>query len=325
MNDEPLLLFSGPANPPLAVAVAEALGRTCARAEFRRFPDGEVSVRLDVPVRGRHVAIVQPTCPPVNDRLLELLAFADACRRESAARVTAVIPYFGYARSDRRQGLRTPVMGRLVADLLEASGVGHVITVDVHAPQVDGFFRLPVDHLSAITPLGEALRARVSEGAVVVAPDLGAAKLAAAYGRQLGLPTAVVHKVRRSATEVEHAGITGTVEGRRCIIVDDMITTGGTIVGAVRALRAAGATGEIVVAATHGVFTSSALLRLAREGVEVVYVTDTVPLPAVAEAPVQVVSVAPLLAEALGPVPVPVPVPDQGLVTGRSRHLVGSG
>lgn len=319
MSDEPLLLFAGPANPALAGAVAAALGTSCAPCEFRRFPDGEVSVRIDAPVRGRQVAIVQPTCPPVNDRLLELLAFADACRRASAALVTAVIPYFGYARSDRRQGMRTPVMARLVADLLEASGVGQVVTVDVHAPQVDGFFRLPVDHRSAVPALCDALRERAADRPVIVAPDLGAAKLAAEYGRQLGLATAAVHKVRRSATEVEHAGITGSVEGRRCIIVDDMITTGGTIVGAVAALRAAGATGGIAVAATHGVFTSGAVLRLAREGVEVVYVTDTVPLPAVTEAPVKVVSVAPLLAEALRPSSLP------ALATARSRHLVGSG
>lgn len=291
------LCFAGPANPALAHAVATGLGTSLAACEFTRFPDGEVGVRLDVSVRGRDVVLVQPTSPPVNDNLMALLAFADACRRASAASLTAVVPYFGYARGDRRQGLRVPVSASLVAELMEAAGIHHVVAVHLHAPQVEGFFRIPVDEVSAVPVLCSLLDPRPDM--VVVAPDLGAAKLASQYGRRLGLPVAVVHKLRMSATEVTSVGLTGDVRGRRCVIVDDMITTGATIEAAVTAVRTAGATGDIVVAATHGVLTGQAWDRLQCAGVGELLLTDTVALSPWERPRTRVASVAPLIAGVL--------------------------
>lgn len=296
MLDE-VLLFAGPANPLLAHRVAAELSIVAAECEFSRFPDGEVSVRLEPSVRGRHVALVQPTGPGVNDHLLELLAFADAARRAAAASITAIVPYFGYARSDRRQGEQVPVMGSLVASLIEAAGVDHVVTLDVHSPQVEGFFRIAMDNLTAVPALAAALAARVSRHAVVVAPDLGAAKLAAAYGSALALPVAIVHKQRRSPTQVSAAGITGEVAGRQCVIVDDMITTGGTIAAAAEAVRSAGAQPEILAAASHGVLTDEAWERLARSGVRDLVVTDSLPQVHRARPATRTVTVAPILAE----------------------------
>lgn len=293
------LLFAGPANPALARAIAAELSTELAPCDFARFPDGEVSVRIDTSVRGRHVLLVQPTAPPVNEHLAELLAFADACRRSAAASITTVVPYFGYARGDRRQGLRVPVMGSLVAQLMEAAGVDHVVTVDVHSPQLEGFFRIPVDNLDAAPVLAEAVRDRLGPDTVVVAPDLGAARLAAAHGRALGIPVAVVHKLRQSPTEVTSAGITGDVAGRQCLIVDDMITTGGTIESAATALFAAGADPHLSVAATHGVLTGDAWERLARAGVRELFLTDSLPIAGRPRPPTHIISIAPLIADAI--------------------------
>lgn len=296
---EDVLLFAGPANPVLARAIAGELGMDVAACDFARFPDGEISARIEPSVRGRHVVLVQPTAPPVNDHLMSLLAFTDACRRSAAASVTAVVPYFGYARSDRRQGLRVPVMGSLVAQLMESAGVDHVVTVDVHAPQLEGFFRIAVDNLTAAPTLADAIRDRIGPNGVVVAPDLGAARLATTYGRLLGLPVAVVHKLRRSATEVTSAGITGDVAGRQCLIVDDMITTGGTVESAARAVLAARAEPPVVIAATHGVLTGDAWERLARVGIGELLLTDSIAIEARHRPPTRVVSIAPLLADAI--------------------------
>ena len=299
MTSHDLLLFAGPANPDLAHAVAAELGTALSPCDFTHFPDGEVSVRVGVSVRGRHVLVLQPTSTPVNDHLMALLAFADACRRAAAASITAVVPYFGYARSDRRQGLRVPVSASMVAELIEAVGIDHVVTLDVHSPQMEGFFRIPVDNLSAAPVLSDALEAHAHAEAVVVAPDLGATKLATEYGRRLNLPVAVVHKLRRSATEVTSAGITGDVRGKRCIIVDDMITTGGTIESAILALRSAGATEEITVAATHGVLTAAAWDRLDCAGVRQLYLTDSVAVSPWRLPVTHIVTVAPIIAAAI--------------------------
>lgn len=316
MSRDGLLLISGPANERLAHAVASELGRACAPCEFMRFPDGEVSVRIDASVRGREVLLIQPTSPPVNDHLMELLAFADACRRGAAASVAVVTPYFGYARSDRRQGLRVPVTASLVAELMEVAGVHHVITIDVHSAQTEGFFRIPVDNLTAVPVLCSALAEEGVADAVIVAPDLGAAKLATEYGRRLELPVAVVHKLRKSASEVTSAGISGEVQGRRCVVVDDMITTGGTIEGAIAAVRGAGAEGDVLVAATHGVLTDAAWERLARAGVRRLLLTDTVALGPATSPSTRIVSVAPIIAAAVTRIggerarELAVPVPD---------------
>ena len=292
-------IFAGTANPDLARGVARELGVRLGACAVERFPDGEVSVRLEESVRGREVFVVQPTSPPVNEHLVELLAFADACRRASAARTTAVVPYFGYARADKRRGRREPITASVVADLLQTVGVAHVLTVDVHAPQVEGFFRIPLDNLTAVPALCEALGGRLPGGAVVVAPDAGRVPVAAEYARRLKAPMAVLHKRREGGARTVVTHLAGDVRGRACLIIDDMISTGGTIVGSVEALLGAGASDEIIVAATHGLLVGGAREKLAREGVRELFVTDTVRVEAGDPAGLRVVSVAPLLAAAV--------------------------
>lgn len=296
---EDFIVFSGTANRLLAERVAGELGRRLGSCTVERFPDGEVSVRLGESVRGREVFIVQPTSPPVNEHLVELLAFADACRRASAARVTAVVPYFGYSRSDKRQGARVSVTARMVADLLQTVGVAHVITVDVHAPQVEGFFRVPFDNLSATALLAEALRGRLPRGAVVVSPDAGRVTEATQFADSLGTEVVVLQKRRTSGTETEVTHIVGDVRERACLIIDDMISTGGTIAKSIEALTRAGARPEFVVAATHGLFVGEARRNLSSEAVKEIVVTDTVALDADSWPGLRVVSVAPLVAAAV--------------------------
>ena len=296
---ESFAVFAGTANEPLAHAVARELGVELGASTVERFPDGEVTVRLEESVRARDVFVVQPTSRPVNDNLVELLAFADACRRAAAARVTAVVPYFGYARADKRKGRRDPVTARMVADLMQTAGITHVVTLDVHTPQIEGFFRVPVDNLTAIPTLCDALRGRLSDGTVVVSPDLGAVARATAFGERLKLPTAVIHKRRKSGAEVEAVQVIGDVRGRPCLIVDDMISTGGTIVEAMRSLGEAGASGDFTVAASHGVFVEDARERLAAAGARAVVVSDSLPVRPADGSPVHVVTIAPLLATAL--------------------------
>jgi len=293
------VIFAGTANPDLARAVARELGVRLGACAVERFPDGEVSVRLEESVRGREVFVVQPTSPPVNEHLVELLAFADACRRASAARTTAVVPYFGYARADKRHGRREPITASVVADLFEAVGIAHVLTVDVHAPQIEGFFRIPMDSLTAVPALCEALGGRLHGGAVVVSPDAGRVSMAAEYAHRLKTSVAVLHKRRESGTETVVTRLAGDVRGRACLIIDDMISTGGTIAESVGALLEAGAGDEIVVAATHGLLVAGAREKLKQGGVREVFVTDTVRVAADERAGLRVVSVAPLIAAAV--------------------------
>jgi ribose-phosphate pyrophosphokinase len=290
------VIFGGTANPRLADAVTREMGVPVGTAEVERFPDGELTVRLEESVRGKEVFVVQSTCPPVNDHLMELLAFADAARRSAAGRITAVVPYFGYARADRRNQRREPITASLVAALMQAAGIAHVVTVDLHTPQIEGFFSIPVDTLSAIGALTGDLRGRLDPDTVVVSPDAGRVKLATEYARELDVQLAVLHKRRQSGSETEVTQLVGEVEGRPCLLVDDMISTGGTLVQSVRALRAAGAT-EFRVASTHGLLLRDALSRLSAEGVAEILVTDTVPLPPSSDdSPVRVATVAPLVA-----------------------------
>lgn len=302
MFDARPVLIAGSASAHLMPAIERASAEHCAACTIERFPDSEVSVRLDEPVRGRDVILLAGTAPPVNDHLIELLALADACRRSDAARIVAVLPYFGYARSDRRDGRRTPIMASLVATLIERAGIDHVVTVDVHTPALEGFFQISVDNLSAVPRLANAVRASMSDASVVVAPDLGATRLATRYATELGVPAAICHKRRIGGAEVSIARVTGEVRGRRCVIVDDMISTGATIVESIRALRDAGAEPQPIVVATHAVLVPGALDRLADAGIRELIVTDTIEPRDISAARLvpAVVSVAPLLATAIG-------------------------
>jgi ribose-phosphate pyrophosphokinase len=264
-----------------------------------RFPDGEVTVQLLEAVERKDVFIVQPTLPPVNDHLVELLAFADACRRASAAHVSAVIPYFGYARADKRHGRREPITASLVASLLQAAGISHVITFDLHAAQIEGFFHIPVDSLTAVPVLCVAIRPQVPAGTLIVSPDVGRLRMATHYAQRLNTSVVVLHKARESGSETHVTHLVGDVRGRTCLIIDDMILTGGTICESVHTLIKAGAHPATFVAATHGLFLSGARQRLAAESIVEVFVTDTIQQAEKDWAQLRVVSVAPLIAGAI--------------------------
>jgi ribose-phosphate pyrophosphokinase len=302
MSAPDYLLIAGTAAAGLAPRVARDLGVTTTPCRIERFPDGEISVEIGQSVRRREVVIIQPTSPPVNDHLMELVLLADACRRAAASHITAIIPYFGYARSDRRQGRRAPVSARAAATMLEAAGIGHVVTFDVHAPQVEGFFSIPTDDIETMSVMDSALGPLLDAETVIVAPDLGAVRRARDTSRRLQRPMALCLKRRHDGTEVEVTGVVGDVDGRACIIVDDMISTGATVAESVRALRAAGAREVRAVVATHAVFAPGAVERLAGAGVRDVVVTDTV-APSGTEWPAtpghHVVSVAPLIARVI--------------------------
>jgi ribose-phosphate pyrophosphokinase len=298
MSDR-FLILSGSANPMLAGAIAGELGVHVGACLIDRFPDGEVAVQLAEPVRRKDVFLVQPTSPPVNDHLVELLALADACRRAAAARITAVVPYFGYGRADKRHGRREPITGRMVADLLEAVGIAQIVTVDPHTPQIEGFFFVPTDSLTAVPALSRELRHRLPADVVVVSPDAGRVPLATAYAQSLGAPLAVLHKRRESGTETRVTHLVGDVAGRTCLIVDDIIATAATIRESVRALRAAGARAEVFVAATHGLLLDGAREALDGAGVREVWVTDTVRVPEPEWSHLRVVSIAPVIAGCL--------------------------
>jgi len=294
-----LRLIAGGANPALALGVAEALGTGLVGAGIIRFPDGEIHVELAESVRGGDVYLLQPTTPPIAEHLHELLFLADACRRAGARRVTAVLPYFAYARQDRRATGREAVGGRVIADLLAAVHIDRVVAVDLHETALEGFFPVPLEHLSAVSALADALAAVAPGREVVVAPDAGASKLAERYGRLLELPVAFVHKRRVSGETVTTHGLAGEVRGLRPLVVDDMISTAGTMAGAIRALLEAGATPDVVVAATHGLFVGPAIERLAAFPISRLVVTDTVGGDPPSPVASHVVSVAPLLATAI--------------------------
>lgn len=291
------LLFSGTANRPLAEAVARALGRSLDRCSVLRFPDGELAVQLEEPVRHRHAVLVQSTSPPVNDHLVELLAFVDALRRGGASGVTAALPYFGYARQDRRHSAREPITARMVATLLESVGVDQVVVIDLHTAQLEGFFHVPVDVLSAVPTLCDALRPGLPEDVVVVSPDAGRVSLAAEYARRLERPMGILHKERLAGARTRVTHRTGEVHGRTCLLIDDMISTGGTLVESAAALREAGAR-SLMAAATHGLLLEDAAERLVGAGFHKIVVSDTICQPA-PHPRVEIASVAPLLAGAL--------------------------
>lgn len=293
-----LTVVSGTANLSLAESVARALGVPTCHRILRRFADGELHVEIQESVRGHDVYIVQPTSPPPDEHLMELLFLADACRRAGAARLTAVVPYFGYARQDRRASGREPIGAGVVATLIEAAGFARVVAIDLHAPEIEGFFRIPVEHLSAASLLAGAIGP--SGNSVIVAPDLGAVKLVERFRSLLNLPAAMIHKARISGSEVAFRSIIGDVKDRSPIVVDDMISTGGTIEAAVKGLLDAGCRPDVSVVATHALFVGPAVARLQALPIRQLIATDTVDTPAELPAHFQVVNVAPLLADAIG-------------------------
>ncbi len=293
-----LKILAGSANPDLAQRVAREIGVGLTPVELGRFPDGEVRLRLVESVRGADVYVIQPMSPPVNDHLMEILLMADALRRSSASKVNAVIPYFGYARQDKQTKGREPISAKVVADLLQRVGVDRVIAVDLHAPQIQGFFNIPVDHLSAVRLFAEYLvREGLTRDAVVVSPDAGRAEEARRLANLLELPMAMLAKRRTGPTETEVTYVIGKVKRQRPIIIDDIVSTGGTIRRGVDALVEAGARPEAVVMATHAVLSGPARENLAHPAIERVVFADTIPLEDAGG--YVVLSTAPLLAEAI--------------------------
>lgn len=291
-------LFAGSATPALAAAVARHLGLQLTRGTVSQFPDGETRIALEESVRGADCFVIQSTCSPVNHNLMELLVLVDALRRASAWRINAVIPYFGYARQDKKVQAREPITAKLVANLLETAGVDRVITIDLHAGQIQGFFDVPVDHLTALDILGNHLRTTDLTNSVVVSPDVGRATEARRLANFLGLPLAMLYKRRTSPTETEVTHVIGEIAGLRPIMIDDMISTAGTMRRGIDALLRLGAQPDVRVAATHPVFTPPANERLSHEAIRGVFVTDTVPFAGGPER-VQVLTVAGLLAQAI--------------------------
>lgn len=297
-----LVLVAGSAHPLLAQAVASTLGVPLAKRRLESFPDGELRVQIQDSVRGADVYLLQPTGPPVADNLLELCLLADACRRSGAARLSAVVSYYGYARQDRRAQGREPIAARLVADLLTAAGFDRIIAVDLHDPSLEGFPSVPVEHLSAMPILADAARPLLRENAVIVGPDLGATKLAERFATKLDRPVAIVHKARLSGEEVRVHRVIGDVVGKAPVIIDDMISTGGTVAAAAEALYQAGCKGPLTIAATHALLVGPAKERLSKLPLDALVVTNTLPIDGKTASglPLRVVSVAPLLAEAIG-------------------------
>jgi len=293
-------IISGSAHPQLATDIAMRLHTALTPRLVERFPDGELHVEIQQTVRGQDVYLIQPTGPPVDEHLFELLLLADACRRAGAGRLTAVIPYFGYARQDRRAHGREPVSARLVADLIRSSTIERVVAVDLHSRAVESAFALPLEHLSAVDMLARAVGPSLNPNSVVVSPDLGAAKMAERYANLLDLPVAIIHKTRISGEQVKVQRIIGDVREKEALLVDDMISTGGTIAEALNALLEAGcASSGIKIASTHGLLVGAAADRLRQFPVQQLFLTDSLAAPKQFALPIKTVSLAPLLADAI--------------------------
>jgi ribose-phosphate pyrophosphokinase len=293
------VIVNGSTNQKLATATAQLLNVKMGKCRVARFPDTEINVRWDEPVRDSRVFIVQSSCPPVDQRLMEIFAIADACRRAAASGITWIAPYFGYARSDKRRGRRTAVMGSLCADFAERAGINHVIAVDLHSQQVEGFFHVPVENLTAMFAIAAALKPHLEAGAVVVSPDTGRVKMASAYASQMNCPVAVLHKERLNGRKTAVSRIVGDVRGKPCVIIDDMISTGGTIAHAIEALLEAGTAESFVVAASHAVFTPEARKNVNHPAIRKIIVTDSIPISSDDWPQVEVISLAPILAGAI--------------------------
>jgi len=295
-----LKIFSGNSNIPLAREICGHLAVPLGSAKVKNFSDGEIMVEIGENVRGRDVYVIQSTCAPTNNNLMELLVMTDALKRASAARITAVIPYFGYARQDRKVAPRTPITSKLVADLIATAGIDRVLTMDLHAGQIQGFFNIPVDHLYAAPVILDEIRARFTERVVVVSPDAGGTERARAFAKRLDAGLAIIDKRRSGPNVSEVMHIIGDVAGEICIIVDDMIDTAGTLCQAAKALKEKGAR-EIYACATHPVLSGPALERINESCLKEVVITNSIPmdekLPLCPK--LRVLSVAELLAEAI--------------------------
>ena len=273
-----LMVFTGNSNPDLVAETCKYLGVPIGRAEVGKFSDGEVAIELQENVRGRDVFIVQSTCAPTNTNLMELLVLADAIRRASAARVTAVIPYFGYARQDRRvRSARVPITAKVVADMISAVGIDRVLTLDLHAEQIQGFFDVPVDNIYGTPILIDHMLRQKYQNQIVVSPDIGGVVRARAFAKQLGCELAIIDKRRPQANVAEVMNIIGEVEGRTCLMVDDIIDTAGTLCTAASALKKAGA-GQVVAYCTHPVLSGKAIENLNNSEMDKLVVTNSIPL-----------------------------------------------
>jgi ribose-phosphate pyrophosphokinase len=297
-----LIILSGRANPELARDICSYLHFELGSVSLGKFPDGENYCKIDQDVRGRDVFLIQPTCPPVNDNLMELLIMIDSCKRASAARITAVIPYYGYARQDRKDEGRVPITAKLVANMIARAGADRVLTMDLHAPQIQGFFDVPVDHLYAAPVLNKNFEdmGYDQDEIVVVSPDEGSIKRAIGHSKRLGGKVAIVDKRRDNALVTKQKNIIGgPVEGKICLMFDDMISTAGSICGAAALVHEHGAK-EIHLAATHGVLCANAIERIRAAPIKSLCITNTIPLPPEKRLDtIKIVSVAPLLAEAI--------------------------
>ncbi len=294
-----LKLIGGSANPELAARISSELGVPLTDPRLRRFPDGEINVKIEDSMRGHDVFVIQPTSPPVNEHLMELFIILDALRRASAGRVTAVIPYYGYARKERKTQPREPISAKLVANFITLAGADRLLLLDLHAEAIEGFFDVPTDHLSPFRIFADHLRTLNLNRPIVIAPDAGGGRRAEAVANQLQVPIAFGYKRRPDEDSVEVIAVSGDVAGRDCIVVEDIITTGGTITKLAQALRTQGAK-RVVIAATHPVLSAGAVDRLKQAKIEEVIVTDSVPIPPEsAGPPLKILSVAPLLAEAI--------------------------
>ena len=295
-----MAVFSGNAHPELAAEIAGHLGLGLAAMRVSRFPDGETRVSIDESIRGADAFIVQPTCPPVNENLVELLVITDALKRASAGRITAVAPYFGYSRQDKKSAGREPITARMVADVMTTVGVDRVITMDLHSSQIQGFFALPVDHLTAVNVLARYLAGKKRGDLVVVSPDAGRVKLAAQYANRLDAPVAIIHKRRLGPERSEVSHVVGEIRGRTPVVIDDMITTGGTIDRTVEALMNGGARPEVCIVATHPVLVGRSIEYLSRPEISEVFVANTIPLgPEKRLDKITVVGIASLIADAI--------------------------
>jgi ribose-phosphate pyrophosphokinase len=298
--DDNLKVFSGSSNPALAQEVCRYLEIPLGGAKIDKFPDGEKLIRIEDNVRGRDCFVIQSTCHPVDEHLVELLIYLDCLRRASAKRITAVIPYFGYARQDRKDEGRVPITAKLMANIITAAGADRVLAIDLHTQQLQGFFDIPVDHLTGELVLCKYFRDKKIENLTVVSPDVGNIKMAARYVGSLGGDLAIVYKKRVSGSEVRAAEMIGEVEGRNILMCDDIVATAGTVCSAARLIKERGAK-KICVCATHGVFAGEALRKLKQAPIDEIVVTDTIPLSTEAQrmGKVRVLTVASMLGEAI--------------------------